>query len=97
MSAPKITNEGTMYIRADIADSHRRQAEMLADRVRELEARLEKAREFAESTRRQHTYCEDNYHSCPQHEDSPWYGDGRPCDCGADAFNNRLNAFLTTF
>jgi len=45
--------------------------------------------------RMQHSYCEDEYYSCPKHPDG--YADktkGTECNCGADAQNKRIDEII---
>lgn len=58
----------------------------------ELSAGLER---LAELAKRNHTYCEDGWYSCPKAEDGCYNeGRGTECDCGADEHNAEVDALM---
>lgn len=70
--------------------------------VRELKEWKTVARDLAarlEAAKRRHYYCEDSWYSCPLDPDG-CADDSAPknrCNCGADAFNAKIDAALAAY
>ena len=57
---------------------------------------LKLALEALENNKQTHYYCEDTWHSCPQHEDGCANDSaGDECNCGADKANAEIGKALT--
>jgi hypothetical protein len=57
---------------------------------------MKQALKALENNRRTHYYCEDNWYSCPKHEDgcaNDYEGD--ECNCGADKANAEIDVAIT--
>ena len=79
--------------RAEAAEAH------LERMAREMpRARLAEAVDLLRHSKREHYYCDDCWYSCPKAKDGTCNdGKGDECDCGADAFNATIDAFLAVF
>jgi hypothetical protein len=61
-----------------------------------MEKLLQEILEYLETTKRDHYNCEeDTFYSCPKHPESTAIYDLDGCNCGADAFNSKLNVMIT--
>lgn len=50
---------------------------------------------FLESRRQGHYFCEDSWYTCPKHPEGSC-NEHKPvvCDCGADKWNEEIDAFI---
>ena len=79
--------------KADTASQHSgAQPEAVAWKPNDL---IAVSKEFINSLRIGHNYCEDNWHSCPKAEEGCANdSEGTECNCGADTHNAKIDIML---
>ena len=62
----------------------------------DVDARVAELEKALRESKRSHYYCEDSWYSCPAHPDGTSDPDrrGKPCECGADEWNARIDSLL---
>lgn len=81
---------------ADLHQSFRNDIEALTKEMVEWITAWKALVLLARDSRRQHYHCDDSYYCCPRctSDDHGYPSSDKPCDCGADEWNSRVDAVL---